>query len=77
MMPDFDPTDAARQTGERRVREIAEYVRANEPELRTLIRLERLVRHGAQSVDLFVRVDGCEHGFQADWLARLFREPER
>jgi hypothetical protein len=70
-----DPAiDLARKLGEANVRRVCEQVQANEPERATIAQLEALVRHGYKFIDLHVRKDGVERHFEADWLARLFRQ---
>lgn len=64
----------AQDIGDRAVLAVCAIVDANEPERATIARIEAIVRHGYKFINLHIRKDGQEYGFEADWLARLFRE---
>jgi hypothetical protein len=43
----------------------------NDLQKATIERMLRVCRHGAQRIDVSLRVDGREYVFEADWLKHL------
>lgn len=65
-MPNDTPTDETAYI-------TLQYQELNEPQRETIAKLFRLIRFGAQSIDVKVRKDGKETWFEADWIALMAR----
>lgn len=50
-------------------------VEANDMEAATIKKVAQLIAPGAKCIDITFRKDGREYRFEADWIARLFRDP--